>query len=133
MAESKLFRCSIVTPERVILECDARFVALPAHDGEIGLLRNRSPLVCKLDIGRLRVETEDGTEVFYIDSGFAEMAENELTVLTEDARRADELDRSELEEALAVARKRETPNLEARIEKERAIKRLRTQLRLLQT
>ena len=33
MAESKGFECSVVTPERVVIECRARFVALPAHDG----------------------------------------------------------------------------------------------------
>jgi F0F1-type ATP synthase epsilon subunit len=59
MAETKTFRCSVVTPERVVLEAEARFAALPAHDGEIGILRDRAPLLVKLDVGRLRIETAD--------------------------------------------------------------------------
>lgn len=131
MADSKTFSCSVVTPEKVVLECDARFVALPAHDGEIGLLRSRAPLVCRLAIGKLRVETESGMEVFYIDGGFAEMADNDLTVLTEDARRADEIDRSTVEGLLKTARTMKTHDVASRYEREKAIERARAQLRVL--
>jgi len=130
MAEAKLFHCSVVTPEKVVLECQARFVALPAHDGEIGLLRNRAPIVCKLDIGQLRVETETGKEAFFIDGGFAEMADNSLTVLTEDARRVDEIDRTRAQELLEEARALAGGDPGAMREREKAIKRARTQLRL---
>ncbi len=128
--DAKTFRCSVVTPEKVMLECDARFVALPAHDGEIGLLRRRAPLVCKLAIGKLRVETETGLEVFYVDGGFAEMAGNELTVLTEDARPAEELDPSEIGGLLKEARAMEAGDPVARLEREKAIERARMQLRV---
>jgi F-type H+-transporting ATPase subunit epsilon len=131
VAESKTFSCSVVTPERVVLECEARFVALPAHDGEIGLLRSRAPLVCRLAIGKLRVETEAGMEVFYIDGGFAEMADNELTVLTEDALRAEEIDRGEVEKLLKEARASEALDPASRLEREKAIQRARMQLRVL--
>jgi len=130
-ADSKTFSCSVVTPEKVVLECEASFVALPAHDGEIGLLRSRAPIVCKLAIGKLRVETESGMEVFYVDGGFAEMADNQLTVLTEDARRATEIDRGEVEELLEKARAIEATDPVARHEREKAIERARMQLRVL--
>ena len=87
MAESKTFRCSVVTPERVVLEAEARFAALPAHDGEIGILRDRAPLLVKLDVGRLRIETADERHILYVEGGFAEMVDNRLTVLSEVARR----------------------------------------------
>lgn len=131
MADSKTFSCSVVTPEKIVLECAARFVALPAHDGEIGLLRGRAPLVCKLAIGKLRVETEAGMEIFYVDGGFAEMADNELTILTEDARRAEEIDRGEVEELLEKARARAASDPAARLERQKAIERARMQLRVL--
>ncbi len=130
-SEAKTFRCAVVTPEKIVLECAARFVALPAHDGEIGLLRGRAPLVCKLAIGKLRVQTEAGMEIFYVDGGFAEMADNELTVLTEDARRAEEIDRGEVEELLEKARARAAGDPAARLEREKAIERARMQLRVL--
>ena len=92
MAESKLFECSVVTPEQVVIECEARFVALPAHDGEVGILKQRAPLLTRLDVGPLRIEKGDGeTESFFIDGGFAEMVGNRLTVLTESAVTPDEV------------------------------------------
>lgn len=41
------FHCSVVTPERAVLECEASFAAFPAHDGEIGIMPQRAPLLCR--------------------------------------------------------------------------------------
>ena len=90
MASEKTFSCSVVTPERAVLECDATFVALPAHDGEIGILFNRAPLLCRLGDGRLRVESDTEKHVLHVAGGFAEMVANRLTILTEEATVADE-------------------------------------------
>lgn len=38
MANEKTFHCSVVTPERAVLEADARMVVFPAHDGERGIM-----------------------------------------------------------------------------------------------
>jgi F-type H+-transporting ATPase subunit epsilon len=130
MASSETFHCSVVTPERAVLECESTFVVLPAWDGEIGILRGRAPLLCKLGIGRLRIETPDEKHILFVDGGFAEMLDNRLTILTEDARRPDELDRqaaaSDLEEARALT-VTDDASLEAR---QKALQRARTQLRL---
>jgi len=103
MAQSGTFTCSVITPERLALECNARFVAFPAHDGEMGILRNRAPLLCKLGIGLMRIEREEGSQVLFIDGGFAQMVENRLTILTEQAATAEEIDaeatRKDLDEA----------------------------------
>lgn len=132
MAKTDTFTCSVVTPERVVAETEARFVALPAHDGEIGLLHDRAPLFCKLDVGRLRIETPEKSLVFYVDGGFAEMVDNRLTVLTEDARRPDELDRATAEAGLNEARSMPVTDDLSFLARQRALKRARTQLRLLQ-
>ena len=131
MADSKTFRCSVVTPERVVLEAEARFAALPAHDGEIGILRDRAPLLVKLDVGRLRIETADERHILYVEGGFAEMVDNRLTVLSEVARRPDELERQAAEARLAEALAmtvRDDASLESR---RRAVKGAKTQLQLL--
>ena len=73
MAKSESgFDCSVVTPEAVVLEARASSVSMPAHDGEIGILRNRAPLVCSLGIGVLRLDTDEGPQRFFVDGGFAE-------------------------------------------------------------
>ena len=105
---TETFHCSVVTPERAVLDTDeASFVALPAHDGEIGVLRGRAPLLCQLGFGTLRVESKEGKEVFFVDRGFAQMVDDRLTILTEQARRPSEIELEEVESALEEARSME--------------------------
>jgi F-type H+-transporting ATPase subunit epsilon len=132
MAKTDTFACSVVTPEGVAAETEARFVVLPAHDGEIGLLHDRAPLFCKLDVGRLRIDTPDESLVFFVDGGFAEMVNNQLTVLTEDARRPEELDREAAERGLSEAKSMSVTDENSFLARQRALKRARVQLRLLQ-
>ncbi|HYU35435.1 MAG TPA: ATP synthase F1 subunit epsilon [Thermoanaerobaculia bacterium] len=93
------FHCSVITPERAVLEADATFVAFPAHDGEVGILKNHAPLLYKLGVGVLRVKTAEGEQAFFVDGGFAQMVENRLTLLTEQARPVAEVDRAAAERA----------------------------------
>lgn len=131
MAKTDTFQLSVVTPEKIALESEVRFVALPAHDGEIGVLRNRAPLLVRLDAGALRFEREGSEESLYVDGGFAQMVANRLTVLTEEARTVAELDRAAAEEALRAARETKAVG-EAAIEaRDQAARRARAQLRLL--
>lgn len=127
------FHCSIVTPERAVLETEAHSVSLPAHDGEIGILRGRAPLLCQLGIGTLRVEGPEGKEVFFVDRGFAQMADNKLTILTEQARRPSEIDREATEKALEEARAMDIQGGDEVWDDERlvAIHRAKAQIKLL--
>ena len=131
MAESKELHASVVTPERAVYEGPARFVALPAWDGEIGIMSHRAPLLTKLGVGRLRIDTGSGDElVFLIDGCFAEMVGNRLTVLTEDARPPDELDAEGAKESLTQARAL-TGGSDAEVEKrERAERKARLEMRM---
>jgi F-type H+-transporting ATPase subunit epsilon len=104
MARTDTFQCSVITPERAVLDTDATFVAFPAHDGEVGILRDRAPLLFKMGIGVLRVETPEAEHKLFVDGGFAQMVDNRLTLLTEQAKRAEEIDRAAAERALTEAR-----------------------------
>lgn len=97
------FHCSVITPERAVLEAEATFVAFPAHDGEVGILPNRAPLLYRMGIGELRVESSAGNHVLFVAGGFAQMVENRLTLLTEQAKRIDEINPAAVERALAEA------------------------------
>ncbi len=101
---SNTFHCSVITPERAMLEADATFVAFPAYDGEVGILKNHAPLLYKLGVGVLRVETTEEKHAFFVDGGFAPMVENRLTLLTEQARPAAEIDRATADRAREEAR-----------------------------
>ena len=128
MAKTDTFHCRVVTPERIVVECDAKFAAVPAHDGEIGFLRHRAPLLCKLDVGALRIHRDDDSWlVYYVDGGFAEMAGDELTVLTEDAKLPQSLDPGDAEESLSAALHMPMVGEAAFDERQRAVRRARVQ------
>src|SRR3954471_15209303 len=57
-AESRpmAFQCTIVTPEQQLLDESARQAIIPAHDGLIGVLTDRAPLLVKLGVGKLEVD-----------------------------------------------------------------------------
>ena len=98
------FHCSVITPERAVLETEATFVAFPAWDGEVGILHDRAPLLFKMGTGELRVESPEGNQTLFVDGGFAQMVDNKLTLLTEQAKKIGEIDAAAAEKALAAAR-----------------------------
>ena len=102
------FRCVIVTPEQQVLDESLSQAILPAHDGLIGVLSGRAPLLVKLGQGPLRVDVAGGqTHHFYVEGGVAQMKDNRLTILTNEATPANEIDAeaARAEYAEAVARK----------------------------
>jgi F-type H+-transporting ATPase subunit epsilon len=122
-ASGKHLKCVVVTPERAVLDQTADFVALPMFDGELGVLPGRAPLIGRLGCGELRLEIPDGRTVvghggstgelrdqagertvrFYVDGGFAQVRANVVTVLTQKAIPASELNVEEAERQLAAA------------------------------
>jgi F-type H+-transporting ATPase subunit epsilon len=127
---AQTFQCTVVTPERLVIDTAATFVALPAHDGEIGILRSRAPLVCKLGIGILRIEAGGQTHRFYVDNGFAQVLRNQVTVLTAKALKPEEINAPAAEKALAEARARRAVQDEQIAAREKDVARARVQLKL---
>jgi F-type H+-transporting ATPase subunit epsilon len=103
MVHTVTFSCAIVTPEGLAFQGEVNFVALPAHDGEIGILRSRAPLLCKLGIGILRLAVGSERRAWLVDGGFAQMVDDDLTVLTAHAYPPDKLDRAQAEQELDQA------------------------------
>ncbi len=102
------FHCTVVTPEEQTLDLSVQQVILPAHDGLLGILTGRSPLLVKLGTGPLRVDVDSRTQRYYfIDGGVAQMRGGKLTILTTEAIPASELDAqtAQAEYAAAAARK----------------------------
>ena len=100
------FRCTIVTPEEQVLDESLTQAILPAHDGLLGILTDRAPLLAKLGQGPLRVDlAAGGSRHYYIEGGIAQMKDNNLTILTNEATPANEIDaeaaRAEYAEAVA--------------------------------
>ncbi|MCH7591216.1 MAG: ATP synthase F1 subunit epsilon [Planctomycetes bacterium] len=127
------FHCSVITPERAVLDCEATFVAMPAHDGEIGIMNRRSPLVCKLGVGTLRVETESEKHLLLIEQGFAQVVGNRLTILTQKARKPEEIDIENAKQALTEATAMKITDEASVTARGNAIKSAKLQIKLSRT
>jgi len=81
--------CSLITPEQEVFEKQATYIDLPAHDGQMGFLADRAPLLVKLGTGVLTVKSsgagDAGQTQMQISGGFAQMKGNTLAILTDKA------------------------------------------------
>ena len=101
---AKTFQCTLLTPENQLFDEQVEYASIPAWDGLLGLAPQRAPLVAKMGIGPLRLDVAEGdSRWFLIGSGFAEMKDNKLTLLADEATPASELDVEEAREALKAA------------------------------
>ncbi len=82
----------ILTPERSVCCVETEIVIARALDGELGILPNHAPLVVALDIAPLRYR-KDGVEHFVaVASGFMEVKDNRVSILTPSAEIESEID-----------------------------------------
>lgn len=101
------FQCTLVTPERQLVDQPVTYASIPAWDGLLGVEPQRAPLMVKLGAGALRLDNESGqSDLFFVSGGFAQMKDNKLTLIADAAIPASQIDkaaaRTELDTALAV-------------------------------
>jgi F-type H+-transporting ATPase subunit epsilon len=102
MGDPKL-HCAVITPDRQVLDVTADSIVMPAYDGLIGILPGRAPLLAKLGIGIIRLETDDGERRVFVDGGFAQVRDNKVTILTQAALEPEQIDRAAAEADLKAA------------------------------
>jgi F-type H+-transporting ATPase subunit epsilon len=122
-------QCVVVTPEKAVLDEPADFVVLPMYDGELGVLPLRAPLIGRLGYGELRLQRGEQTARYFIDGGFAQVRNNVVTVLTQRAIKAENIDVPAVERDLEAAL-RPAPTPEAQEEHLKAQARARAMLRI---
>jgi len=93
----------IVTPERVVYQETADQVSLPTKDGEITVLPHHVALVTVLKPGEVIIKQGTTQSSVAIFGGFVQVKNDEVTVLTENAERAEEIDEARAEAARARA------------------------------
>ncbi len=104
-----MLRLEIVTPERRVVDTEADSVTVPTASGEAGILTNHAPLISALKPGVLSYAVKGNTERLAVSTGFVEVSGNQVSVLTDVAESADEIDaekattdREEAEKELAA-------------------------------
>lgn len=90
----------IVTPEQRVLTTECDEVRLPGSEGGFGIRPGHTPLIAALSAGEL-VYVSSGTEHrFAVGEGFAEVSNDRVRILVEEAIRADEIDKGRAESEL---------------------------------
>ena len=94
----------IVTPEKKVFSDSVDNVYLPGADGELGVLPQHAGLVTALQPGELRYLYNGKVETMAIGSGFAEITQTHVVVLTDMALGESEIDIDQMETAIQRAR-----------------------------
>ncbi len=96
--------CDIVSAEAEIYSGDATMVIVPGEQGDLGVTPKHAPLLTRLRAGEVRVQTADGAEEhFYVSGGLLEIQPHVVTVLSDTASRAADVDEAAALEAKAAA------------------------------
>ena len=110
---------SVVTPEGQAFQGEAEAVVLPGSEGEFGVLPGHEPFLSVLQIGPMTIRKAGGENLHAaVSQGFAEVHDDQVSVMVGTCEFAHEIDRSRAEIALERSRKqleelRGTPDGEA--------------------
>ena len=100
MAKLKL---EIVTPEGRAYQDDVDMVVLPGSEGELGIYPAHVPLMTQLVPGELRIFKDGKQTELVVGSGFAEITQTQVSVLTDSAIEDESIDENVAEEAIKRA------------------------------
>lgn len=89
----------IVTPEKLIFDEEVAQVNVSTEQGQIGILPNHANLMAKLVPGELIIKKDGKTDNLAIGGGFLQVSDNVLTVMTDLATFAQDIDERAVEEA----------------------------------
>lgn len=128
---AKTFKARLLTPTGSLFEGDAEGVQVPGKNGMFEMLVNHAPIMSSLEIGRVKIRKEDGSEDYYaIGGGFLELSHNNLTVLAESAESVSEIDVERAQKARDEAAEQLKEKTADREEAEKAMARAENRLKL---
>lgn len=87
-----MLKLEVVTPERRVVDVEADSVTVPTASGEAGFLTNHAPLISALKPGVLYYSVKGATEKLAVSTGFVEVSNNQVSVLTDTAESPEEVD-----------------------------------------
>ncbi len=91
----------VVSAETSIFSGEAKFVALPGENGELGIMPRHTPLITRIKAGAVRIMRADNNEeeFVFVAGGILEVQPGTVTVLADTAIRGHDLDEAKALEA----------------------------------
>jgi F-type H+-transporting ATPase subunit epsilon len=93
----------VVTPERQVVETQADEVQLPGSEGYLGILPGHAPLITLLKTGVLSFRGAGRSGALAVSAGFAEILDDQVSVLADAAQGPGEIDAAAAERDRAKA------------------------------
>ena len=94
-------RVELVSPERIVYEGEAELVIARTTDGEIGFQPGHVPFVGNLVSSVIRIALSDGgVQRIAVHSGFVEVSDNHVALLSDVAELAEDIDTDRAKNAL---------------------------------
>ncbi|CBN56475.1 MULTISPECIES: ATP synthase F1 subunit epsilon [Kamptonema] len=119
----------VIAPDRTVWDSSADEVILPSTTGQLGILSGHAPLLTALDTGVMRVRPGKNWVAIALMGGFAEVEENEVTILVNGAEKGETIDkeaaRTAYTEAEARFQKADNGSAQEKIQAKQALKRAR--------
>ena len=98
----------LVSPERILWSGEAEMVVARTSEGDIAFLAGHSPFIGALGIGAVSIRATDGTEErAAVHGGFVEVSEDRVTILSDVAELAGDIDAARARRALEEAERRD--------------------------
>jgi F-type H+-transporting ATPase subunit epsilon len=96
----------VITPEKMVLREAVDEVTLPGLDGELGVLPEHTPLISQLQTGALTYRKSGEKRSLHVSGGFAEVLPDRVSVLTDVAEAAEDIDAERAKRSRERAEKR---------------------------
>ena len=94
-------RVELVSPERIVYEGEAELVIARTTDGEIGFQPGHVPFVGNLVSSVIRIALSDGgVQRIAVHSGFVEVSDNHVALLSDVAELAEDIDTERAKNAM---------------------------------
>ncbi|MGL5080062.1 MAG: ATP synthase F1 subunit epsilon [Microcoleaceae cyanobacterium] len=119
----------VISPNKTVWDGQADEVILPSTTGQLGILAGHAPMLTALDTGVMRLRTKNEWVPIVLLGGFAEIEEDEVTVLVNGAEPGSNIDletaRTAYTNAQAALTKSETGTQQEKIKAKNSVKRAR--------
>jgi len=101
MAET--LKLEIVTPQATVFSDQVELVTLPGVDGEMGIYPNHVRLMTQMVPGQVTVQQNGAERLIAVGEGMVEVTATRVSIVTDMAINADQIDEAKVEEARARA------------------------------
>ncbi len=97
---------NISTPEKLFFQGEIKSLVISSSIGKMGILPGHKPMVVALDTAPIEIETDEGAREAAIVGGYAQIKNNQVTILADTAEWPEDIEISRAVEAKKRAEER---------------------------